>query len=239
MITFSNKKRSDQREIMDDLDFGGKEMRDNLDDIRIMNKYFGGNKITINGLQTLLRSHPKNQKITILDIGCGDGQMLRNCANFAIKNNFSLNCIGIDFNQNILDLAKEKSTSYPNIKFIKADVFSEVDLIPNCDIAMFTLFLHHFKNEEIEVLLKSILNKTTKGLIINDLHRHKIAFNFFKVISTVFLKSKTAHHDGLVSIARGFKREELYSISKRIPEQISAIRWRWAFRYQWIIKNKN
>lgn len=239
MITFSNLKRSEQREIMDDLDFGGKEMRKNLDDIRIMNKWFGGNKISINGLRRLLKNHPQNQTITVLDIGCGDGQILRNCADFAMKNNFSLNFIGIDFNQNILELAKEKSRSYPNIKFLKADVFSEVDLIPNCDIAMFTLFLHHFKNEEIEFLLNSILRKTTNGLIINDLHRHKIAFNFFKVISKVFLKSKTAHHDGLVSIARGFKREELYTISKRIPEQISDIQWRWAFRYQLIMKKKN
>ncbi len=239
MITFSNIKRSTQSEIMDELHFGGKEMRDTLDDINMMNKWFGGNRISIDGLRTFLKDHPKNQEITILDVGCGDGQVLRSCADFGKKKNYSFNCIGIDFNQNILDLAKEKSTSYQNIEFKNVDVFLEDNLIPNCDIAMFTLFLHHFKEEEIEGLLKSALAKTRKGFIINDLHRSKLAFNLFNGVGKVLLKSKTAHHDGLVSIARGFKKVELEDLAGRIPNQTSKIKWQWAFRYQWIMKKEN
>ena len=239
MITFNNKHRSEQKEIMDDLDFQGDEMRDNLEDIRIMNKWFGGNKITIDGLQKLLKNHPKVQEVTILDIGCGDGQMLRSCADYGNKKGFRFNCIGIDFNQNILDLAETKSAAYPNIKFKKVDIFLEENLIPNSDIALFTLFLHHFKDKKIENLLKSTLKKTSKGFIINDLHRSRIAFNFFKMISNVLLKTKTAHHDGLVSIARGFKKNELQAISDKILNQESSIKWRWAYRYQWIMQKTN
>jgi len=52
----------------------------------------------------------------------------------------------------------------------------------------------------------------------------------------LFLKTDTAKHDGLVSIARGFKKDELEHISKKIPNQKSEIHWKWAFRYQWILK---
>lgn len=236
MITFSNKNRSQQTEIMDDLDFQGEEMINLLADLKTVNKWLGGNSISIDGIEKLLIGHQKETKVTILDIGCGDGELLRNCALYAKKNELKFECIGIDFNENILNYAEKQSKEFPNIKFIKVDAFLEEELIPNCDIAMCTLFMHHFSNEKIEGLLKIMLNKSKKGLVINDLERSSMAFNLFKIGSKLFLKTKTAKHDGLVSIARGFKKTELQAISKKIPNQQSIIQWRWAFRYQWILK---
>lgn len=239
MITFSNKYRSQQLEIMDNLDFQGLEMQNLLMDLKTVNKWLGGNNITIDGLQKLLNPKLKTEKVIILDVGCGDGELLRQCADFGKRNNFNFELIGIDFNENILEFAKTKSKEYLNIRFRKVDVFSEENLIPNCDIALCTLFLHHFSNENIINILKILLNKTQIGLIINDLERNKAAFNLFKIVSHLFLKTKTAKHDGLVSVASGFKREELQNISMKIPYQESEISWRWAYRYQWILKKIN
>jgi SAM-dependent methyltransferase len=236
MITFSNKYRSQQVEIMDDLDFQGEEMKNLLGDLKYVNKWLGGNKVTLDGIEKLLRGNSKKEPITILDIGCGDGQLLRNCAKYAENNGLKLKCIGLDFNKNILEYAENQSKDFPNIKFQKVDVFLEEELIPNCDIAVCTLFLHHFSDESIAELLKILLKKSNNGLVINDLQRSRIAFNLFKIVSNLFLKTDTAKHDGLVSIARGFKKDELEHISKKIPNQKSEIHWRWAFRYQWILK---
>jgi len=235
MISFSSKYRSKQIEIMDNIDFKGVEMHNLLNDLRFVNKLLGGNKTTINGLKTILKNHPKNKEITILDIGCGDGEMLRICANYGKKNGFIFKCIGVDFNRNILNLAEEKSVNYSNIYFQKLDVLLEEDLIPKTDITLFTLFLHHFENDNIEKLLKTSLNKTSKAIIINDLHRKKLAFILFKLFSKILLKTKTAYHDGLISIAKGFNKRELISIADQIPNQRSVITWRWAFRFQWIM----
>lgn len=236
MIKFSNKHRSSQQEIMDDLDFHGDEMKNLLKDLKTVNKWLGGNNITIDGIQKLLKGHPKSKPIVLLDIGCGDGELLRICSDFGRRNNFNFVCIGLDFNENILKEGEKKSRQYPNVSFQKVDVFLDKKLIPNCDIALCTLFLHHFSNEEIEILLNVFLNKSNIGVVVNDLHRSKWAFNLFKIASKLFLKTKTANHDGLVSIARGFKRQELENISKKIHNQKSTIHWRWAYRYQWILK---
>lgn len=236
MVKFSNKFRSDQAEIMDDVQFGGPEMRRLLDDLKKINKWLGGNNITINGIQKLLGQYPKDKPLVILDIGCGDGALLRKCADFAKKNQIELRGIGLDFNTNILKVAKEQSRDYPNIKFLNVDVFSDNYIIPECDIALYTLFLHHFDDEEVVDLVNMVLKKTRLGCVINDLHRSRIAFILFKFISFFFIKSDTAKHDGLVSIAKGFKKKELIDISRAIPYQKSVILWRWAFRYQWILK---
>jgi hypothetical protein len=41
--------------------------------------------------------------------------------------------------------------------------------------------------------------------------------------------------DGLTSILRGFKKEELIGFSKNLQNSITEVQWKWAFRYQWII----
>lgn len=239
MIYFNKNIRSHQPEIMDELDLQGDEMKILMNDLKIVNRWLGGNKITLDGLKVLLKNHPKSEKITIVDFGCGDGEMLRQCAKFGKKNGYNFDCIGIDFNSFILGEAIAKSKSFPNVQFQTKNVFSEVETLPECDIALTTLFLHHFKNEQIESLLKKILDKTTIGLIVNDLQRSKLAFNLFKIASNIFLKTEVARYDGLVSVARGFRKKELENLSQKITTESSIINWRWAFRYQWIINKSS
>jgi hypothetical protein len=45
-----------------------------------------------------------------------------------------------------------------------------------------------------------------------------------------------SREDGLTSILRGFKKEELINFSKKLNFKNDKINWKWAFRYQWIIK---
>ena len=72
---------------------------------------------------------------------------------------------------------------------------------------MCTLFLHHFKNEELISILKTTTEKATIGVVVNDLHRHKLAYYLFKLIG-YFIKNKMVRQDGLTSILRAFKRKE-------------------------------
>jgi hypothetical protein len=41
--------------------------------------------------------------------------------------------------------------------------------------------------------------------------------------------------DGLISILRGFKRKDLETYAREL-ELSTSIKWRWAFRYEWIIQ---
>ena len=102
------------------------------------------------------------------------------------------------------------------------------------DIALCTLFLHHFKNEEIISVLKTTIEKATIGVVVNDLHRHKLAYYLFKLIG-FFIKNKMVRQDGLTSILRSFKRKDLENIAKEIKVHFS-IQWKWAFRYLWVLK---
>jgi hypothetical protein len=43
--------------------------------------------------------------------------------------------------------------------------------------------------------------------------------------------------DGKLSILRGFKRKELKALARKMNFKNYSIRWKWAFRYQWIISD--
>ena len=99
---------------------------------------------------------------------------------------------------------------------------------------MCTLFIHHFSNDEIISILSTILKNSSIGIVINDLHRNILAYYLFKFIG-YFIKNKMVIEDGLISILKAFKREELETISTQMKVGFS-IKWKWAFRYLWLLK---
>jgi len=235
MISYSSKLRSSQPEIMDDLELQGESLKELLDDLRIVNKWLGGNSITLDGIEQLLDKSVKNESLTVLDVGCGDGEVLRQCIHWASKRQIELHVIGIDANPHILIEANKRSEHLENYSFKVMDILSEKEEIPAFDIALCTLFLHHFSEKQIVHLTNRLSAQAKVGVVINDLHRSRWAFWLFRIFSSVFLKTKIARHDGLVSVARGFKKHELVQMSTNIEGQ-HRMKWKWAFRYQWILK---
>jgi len=123
----STKQRTDQEEMMDDFSIGGDLLRDTLDKLENINRWLGGNKVTIKGLEQILQNHPKEQEITIIDIGCGHGDILRDVAKFGRKQHYKFNLIGIDANPTAIAYAKELSLNYPELSFKTQDIFSNED----------------------------------------------------------------------------------------------------------------
>lgn len=226
--------RSNASEIMDDLEMSGKLLKNTLDQIASINKWLGGNSVTLNGLKILLENYSHEKEISIVDLGCGNGDMLREVAKFGRKEGYNFQLVGIDANQTTIDYAIELSTNYPEIKYLKQDVLSKAFQDIKYDIVLCTLFLHHFEDDVALNLIQSLLKVATIGAVINDLHRHPMAYYLF-ILLTLVINNEMVKTDGLISILRGFKKIELEQFAKKI-EYKSIISWKWAFRYQWIIK---
>lgn len=226
--------RTEADEIMDDFQLQGPELLDALDKIAFINKVLGGNHLTLQGVQKLLDGNRFNT-ISVVDVGCGNGDMLRVLADDGIKKGINLELIGIDANPTTIAYAKELSEKYPNIKYRCEDIFSESFNEMNYDILLCTLTLHHFKNNDIEYLLSLFCKQARLGVVINDLQRSRLAYRLFQLFSLAFKLNAMSREDGLTSILRGFTKNELVTFSKKIKVSKQTIQWKWAFRYQWII----
>jgi 2-polyprenyl-3-methyl-5-hydroxy-6-metoxy-1,4-benzoquinol methylase len=232
----NTKYRSDEAEIMDDFALEGEVLRDALDKIAKINQFLGGNHLTLRGVQNLIKKQIKTNEITIVDVGCGNGDMLRTLAEYGAKNNFSFRLIGIDANDFTIKHAQQLSKNYSNISYRCEDVFNKPFRELKYDIILCTLTLHHFKENDI-LRLMNIFNANSRiGIVINDLQRSVVAYRLFQLVCFLFRLNSMSREDGLVSILRGFKKEDLVRFSKKLNLTHYKIQWKWAFRYQWIIR---
>ena len=228
--------RTDLEESMDDFSMDNAGLVTALDDIDRINQFLGGNAVTLDGVKTLIKDFPKDQVITIIDFGCGSGDMLRMLSKYGKDHNLNFKLIGIDANEATIRHAKKCSTNFENISYLAEDIFLYDFSQLSIDIALITLTLHHFKNDEIIKIMKVIFNLVKKGIVVNDLQRSKLAYRLFQAIIFIFRLEKMTANDGLISILRGFKREDLEKFSKDLGLKKYSIKWKWAFRYQWIIR---
>jgi SAM-dependent methyltransferase len=229
--------RSTAPEIMDDFEMKGDILKDALDKIASINRLLGGNGITLEGVQRLIREEPAPLPIRIIDIGCGNGDMLRALARYASKNNLHFIMRGIDANEFTIGHARSLSSDYPNISYVCLDIFDQHTPLEPCDIVLCTLTLHHFTDQEIVSLSERFLKAARLGFIVNDLQRSIVPYYLFSALCFVFRLNYMSRQDGLVSILRGFKRKDLLSYSRALKSNNYFITWKWAFRYQWIVKS--
>jgi 2-polyprenyl-3-methyl-5-hydroxy-6-metoxy-1,4-benzoquinol methylase len=235
-VLINTKYRTNDPEIMDDFALKGDALKVALDKIAKINQLLGGNQLTLKGVRKLIEKAPASTKITIVDVGCGNGDMLRKLADFGLKNNLNFELIGVDANDFTIKYATDLSVNYPNIKYRCENIFSKSFNELGYDIVLCTLTLHHFNNDEIIKLL-TLFGKTSKlGFVVNDLHRNVVAYRLFQLLCFVFCMNAMSKEDGLISILRGFKKEELIAFSENLRFEKYSIQWKWAFRYQWIVE---
>lgn len=224
-------------EMMDDFQMEGDDLRSTLDEIAYINRLLGGNNITLKGVSSLMEHVAKGKQVTIADIGCGNGDMLRALAKLARKCKWQVKLLGIDANQFTVDYASTRSAEYPEISYYCMDIMQDRFRSLQYDIALCTLTLHHFEEKQILKLMSLFRRNAALGIVINDLQRSAVAYRLFQVFSWIAGLGKMARVDGLTSILRGFKKNEIKQLSEKLNFNQYTLKWKWAFRYQWIITN--
>jgi 2-polyprenyl-3-methyl-5-hydroxy-6-metoxy-1,4-benzoquinol methylase len=212
--------RSQELEIMDlgPAHYTQEEYNECLVQLAQIGRYLGGDVATLNTFKHLRTPG------SILEIGCGGGQFTQTLAKMFPNTQVT----GYDISPDAIAFAKRHSL--PNLEFT-------LTLPPEAtfDIVTSTLVCHHLNDQELIEFLKNAYKMANKAVIINDLHRSKLAYYGFAMISGLFFRNRLIRHDGLLSIKRAFKKQELIDFLKaaEIPLEYCTITWHWAFR--WVV----
>jgi 2-polyprenyl-3-methyl-5-hydroxy-6-metoxy-1,4-benzoquinol methylase len=229
------KHRCSEQEMMDDLDCAGETLNRTLKELELINRWLGGNQVTINGMGKLLNALPAQpQQLEIADVGCGGGDMLNLVADWARKSGIKVKLYGVDANPNVIAYARENSKRYPEISYEALNIFSQEFQQRQVDIIICTLFTHHFDDQQLEKLFRAMQKQARLGVVINDLHRHWIAYWTILMITRYFSNSAMVRNDAPISVKRGFTRSELLKLMAKSSVKHYQINWRWAFRWQLI-----
>jgi len=229
------KYRADTAEIMDDFGLDTEALKGSLNEIAWINRVLGGNRPVLQAVRQLWKKAPAGKVVSIADMGCGNGDMLRAVAAMARKEKIHVHLYGLDANPATIAYAAQLSEAYPEITYVCCDILQEDLTAPQYDIVLLTLTLHHFTDNAIPLLLERLYLHVRRGIIINDLQRSAWAYRLFTLLCRLAGLGEMSANDGKISIMRGFKRKELEHFSAVLQPARDSIRWKWAFRYQWII----
>ncbi len=219
---------------MDDLTISSDEMRQTLNELEVINNWLGGHKVILDALDKLVAEH-KPQLLRIADIGCGGGDTMKNIARWARRKGVKVELVGVDANDFIVQYARNHCSEFPEIQVEQHDVFSDEFAREQYDVVVCSLFCHHFTDEQLVQMFRQLHQQAQLAVIINDLHRHWLAYYSIKCLTAVFSKSPMVQNDGPLSVWRAFKRPELERLVRDAGISTYKLRWMWAFRWQLLL----
>jgi SAM-dependent methyltransferase len=197
--------RAQLKEIIDE-PCSREELRPCLRDVARLNRWFFGYRPTLEWLESIVPM-ARVRPIRILDVGCGYGDGLRRIERWAQARGFAIELTGIDINPDAIAIASEATPAASLIHWIAADVFEFASAEP-FDLVISALFTHHLGEDGIHRFLLWMEQQTALGWFINDLSRAAAPYHLLRMFSKLARLHPFVQHDGPVSFARAFVRQD-------------------------------
>jgi 2-polyprenyl-3-methyl-5-hydroxy-6-metoxy-1,4-benzoquinol methylase len=224
--------RSDQPELMDGEDVRPEEFAACITDLAKVNTVTLARPPTLSYLDRATRTLSVERSITILDVGFGDGDMLRAVHRWAARRRRPVRLIGIDINSRSAPVARAATPEGWAIDYRTGDAFAIPSDEP-IDFIISSLVTHHMSDPEIVRFVTWMEARASLGWFINDLHRHAVAYHGFRLLAAVARWHYFVRHDGAVSVSRSFRRADWVRLlaAAGIGEGEARVCWHLPFRY--------
>ena len=147
---------------------------------------------------------------TVLDVGCGGGDILSQLASFAKKDGLKLELHGIDPDINA-EMFRKTQNFAENIRFSTCYL---IDLLVSHDKYDFVInnnVLHHLTSEQMQGMISEAKEVCTIKVIFNDIERNDLTYLLFCMFILPF-RNSFARNDGALSIKRSYTRSEIAAL---------------------------
>ena len=157
-------------------------------------------------LAFLERAVGGRERFALLDVGFGDGDMLRAIAKWARRRGIDARLVGIDLNQRSVAAAKEATPPGLRIDYRGGD-YAEL-AGEGWDCVVSSLVAHHMTRAQLVAFLRFMESEARAGWLVNDLHRHGFAYGGWPLLAGLMRWHPIVRHDGHLSIARSYRPAE-------------------------------
>jgi SAM-dependent methyltransferase len=223
--------RSTETELMDTEAAGFEEFRGCLEDLALVNTVTLARAPTLAWLRRATRDMRPGDRLSLVDVGFGYGDMLRAIHRWCVAKGFEPDLTGIDLNPWSAASAMEATPQDMKIAYITGDVFAFERREP-VQFIVSSQFTHHLTDADAARFLAWMERTATRGWFVSDLHRHPVPYYFFRTMARLAGWHRFVQHDGPVSIARSFRRSDWRRIAAAAglaPDSL-AITWHVPFR---------
>jgi 2-polyprenyl-3-methyl-5-hydroxy-6-metoxy-1,4-benzoquinol methylase len=225
--------RSQEKELMDlgPEYYNLNEYKDCLRKLFKVNKIFGFFYSTVKTLNFF------SKESSVLDVGCGGGLFLLHLSQYYPHmqlRGMDISAIAIEEAQLALQ-SWQKINPNTHVSF-QLQEQTQLKLEKNSvDVILLTLVCHHIENHDLVIFLQKACAASRKAVIINELHRHRLAYWLYGITSPLLFKNKMITYDGLISIKRGFTRVEWQQLLQKAGIKNYQLKWCFPFRWKLIL----
>lgn len=219
--------RSEELEHLDTGDYTADEYEGCLVELRRINRWMGDAGAL---RRTLLRSFKNTASLSVLDVGAGSGELLRVVARHARANGACARLVGLELNERSARAIREQSAAFDEIRSVRGDALNLPFVDDAFDHVICSLFTHHFRDEQVVVLLREFARVARRSVTVIDLHRHTLAYLLYTTLGRIVLRNRLVREDGALSIRRGFRASELRSLASRAGFPHAQVTRRFPFR---------
>ena len=208
--------RSLEREFMDD----HTPPQDVVDDVfwflGAINHWLGGTRATLRRFEELSRGWRAGQRVEILDVATGGGDLARALVRWGRERGFDVRVTALDISRSALSSARRRGTDgagEPALRFVCADVRRMPCRDRVFDYVTCALFFHHLTDDDVVRTLQSFDRVAARGIVVNDLIRRWRPFIWSWLITRPF--NGILRNDGPLSVRRAFRPSELAALARR------------------------
>jgi len=202
----------------------GEPLDDAFQELARINRWLGGCSTSLEGINSLVIDLPRRDALSILDVGAGGADIVD-----AVQTKFAnVSFTAFDLNQGACRTAAKR---HPSITVVQGSVFALPFQDQSFDIIHVSLFLHHFTEQELHGILRTLMNAARYGIVINDLRRSLFAYIGISILTRLFSRSAMVKNDGPLSVRKGFTKMELTRLCMTLSPNSFSIRRKWAYRW--------
>lgn len=223
--------RSHREEQMDSPDLDGGTYARVLHDLARVNRWTFTAHST---LAFLSRAIGDARSFSLLDVGFGYGDLLRQVARWSARRGIAATLVGVDLNPASEGLARAATPSEIAIDYRTGDYADQLD---GFDFIVSSQVAHHMSEEQLGRFLRHMEQAARRGWLVCDLNRHAFAYHGFPLLARLMGVHRIVREDGQLSIARSFRPVEwpivvagaginpaVIDVSRRFPFRIAVER---------------
>lgn len=163
----------------------------------------------------------RRQHATIVEVGCGGGDVLRWLAQQARQRRLDVTLIGVDTDARALATARTNLADFPEASVQELPLQQLQTLQPTADYVFCNHVLHHIPPEGIVTALTTLRQSARRRVLVNDLQRSAFSYAAYTALAGALFHRSFTYHDGRLSIRKGFTQTELHQLvhNSGYPEQ--------------------
>lgn len=188
-------------------------LRDDLKNLRDINRYWGGLSAIRGELVPFLAALPSQREVRILDLATGSADHPIAITKLAQRMQRSATILAVDKNPQILEIARERTDAFDNITIEKNDILALPYADQSFDVVIASLIIHHLSEGDAIRLLSEMKRLGRMLCIVNDLHRSWPAFGLAWIFAHISTRNPLSQNDAPVSVLRAFRAPELRAMA--------------------------